>query len=118
VHQRLNAIGLNCPKPAGTFYLFPDFDDFKAPLQNSGIITSHRLVNTLLKDAGVALLPGSDFYMPATSLSARVAAVDFDGTHVLESWPGIDNVTDDYFEKAFPKIKQGCNILKDFLDRL
>jgi aspartate/methionine/tyrosine aminotransferase len=118
MHQRLIAMGLNCPKPAATFYLFPDFENFKTTLQNSGIITSRRLVDTLLADARVALLPGSDFYMPATSLSARVAAVDFDGARALETWPGRDYVSEEYFEEVFPKIKQGCDSLEDFLDRL
>lgn len=111
-------MGLNCPKPASTFYLFPDFENFKASLQNSGIITSRKLVDILLENARVALLPGSDFYMPSTSLSVRVAAVDFNGAHPMESWPGIDFVSDDYFEEVFPKIKQGCDSLKYFLDRL
>jgi aspartate/methionine/tyrosine aminotransferase len=118
MHQRLIVMGLNCPKPASTFYLFPDFENFKTSLQNSGIITSRRLVDILLENARVALLPGSDFYMPSTSLSARVAAVDFNGGHAIESWPGIDFVSDDYFEEVFPKIKQGCDSLNNFLDRL
>ena len=117
MHQRFMDMGLNCPKPAGSFYLFPDFENFKKPLQDIGIITSRKLMDTLLEKAGVALLPGSDFYMPATSLSARVAAVDFDGAHALESWPGIDAVSEDCFDSVFPKIKQGCDSLKTFLDQ-
>ena len=75
-------------------------------------------MDILLEKAGVALLPGLDFYMPATSLSARVAAVDFDGDRTLVNWPAIDQVADDYFEKNFPKIKQGCDSLDTFLKRL
>ncbi len=118
VHQRFIAMGLNCPKPAGSFYLFPDFDNFKKPLKSSQIITSHSLVDTLIEKARVALLPGSDFYMPATSLSVRVAAVDFDGARAMESWPGIDSVSEEYLGGVFPKIKQGCDRLKNFLDEL
>ena len=118
LHNRFETMGLNCPKPAGSFYLFPDFENFNPPLQEAGIITSNKLVDTLLEDAGVAVLPGSDFYMPATSLSARVAGVDFDGARAVDTWPGIDNVSDDYFEKVFPKIKQGCDSLKRFLEGL
>ena len=62
----------------------------------------------MIEDAGVALLSGSDFYMPSTSLSARVAAADFNGAQAMESRAGIDFVSDDYFEKVFPKNKQGC----------
>ena len=118
LHRRFEKMGLNCPKPAGSFYLFPDFENFKKPLKDKGIITSHKLMDTLLEEAGVALLPGSDFYMPATSLSARVAAVDFDGEAVLSTWPGKEGATDPYFESAFPKIIQGCDCLEKFLGQL
>jgi aspartate aminotransferase len=88
LHRRFLEIGLNCPKPAGSFYLFPDFENFKEKLHKRGLITSNAMVNALLEESGVAVLPGSDFYMPATNLGVRVAAVDFDGARVLENWSG------------------------------
>ncbi len=118
LHTRFIEMGLNCPKPAGSFYLFPDFENFKQPLHQRGIITSTAMVNALLAENGVAMLPGSDFYMPATSLSARIAAVDFDGERALNSWPGSDQVSDDYFHDVFPKIEQGCQCISDFIKQL
>ncbi len=118
LHKRFSDMGLNCPKPAGSFYLFPDFENFKAPLHRRGIITSRALVDALLTKNGIAILPGSDFYMPATSLSARVAAVDFDGTEALETWPGANQISADYFHRVFPNIEQGCDRIEAFLSGL
>lgn len=115
MHNRFVTMGLNCPKPAGSFYLFPDFDNFSSRLKAAGIYTSGKLMDTLLSEAAVALLPGSDFYMPATSLSARVAAVDFDGAKVLKNWPGFANMTSAAFAEMFPGIKMGCDKLEIFL---
>jgi len=115
LHTRFIGMGLNCPKPAGSFYLFPDFENFRKQLQERGIITSIALVDALLGESSIAVLPGSDFYMPATSLGFRVAAVDFDGVRALETWPGADYVTEEYFHTFFPKIEQGCECIKRFL---
>lgn len=118
LRERFIEVGLNCPKPAGSFYLFPDFENFKDDLKKKGIITSASLVNTLLNENRIAVLPGSDFYMPSTSLSVRVAGVDFDGANALERWPGINNVDDVYLEDNFPKILQGCECISQFLSEL
>jgi aspartate aminotransferase len=115
LYNRFIDMGLNCPKPAGSFYLFPDFENFRDQLHERGIITSRTLVDVLLEENRIAVLPGSDFYMPATNLGFRVAAVDFNGELALESWPGGDHVTKDYFHKIFPKIEQGCQCLETFL---
>lgn len=115
LHQRFLEIGLNCPKPAGSFYLFPDFENFRDGLNGRGILTSRSLCDALLKEQGLAVLPGSDFYMPATSLSCRVAGVDFDGARALKSWPGSEKVTQSYFDEHFPKIEQGCACIEAFI---
>ncbi len=118
LHKQFVEMGLNCPKPAGSFYLFPDFENFKEPLRARGIITSGTMADALLKENGIAVLPGSDFYMPATNLGVRVAGVDFDGARVLESWPGSDHVTDEYLHEFLPKIEQGCECIEGFLNGL
>jgi aspartate/methionine/tyrosine aminotransferase len=118
LYDRFVSMGLNCPKPAGSFYLFPDFDNFRGAFQKRGVLTSRKMVDALLDEAGVAVLPGSDFYLPATNLGVRVAAVDFDGARALETWPGGGQVTEAYFREVFPKIIQGCDSLVKFLGAL
>jgi putative lipoic acid-binding regulatory protein len=54
VVSALNAIdGVECPKPAGAFYAFPDVSSFG--------MTSKQIADLLLNDGGVAVLPGTDF---------------------------------------------------------
>lgn len=118
LHSSLLDIGLNCPKPAGSFYVFPDFENYKEKLRERRILSSRRLCDVLLEETGLAVLPGSDFYMPATSLSCRVAGVDFDGVEVLETWPGAENVNQDYLDMKMAKIGQGCRCLERFIETL
>ena len=50
----LNEIpGVSCDMPQGAFYVFPDVRSFGRP--------SREIADVLLDDAGVALLPGTDF---------------------------------------------------------
>jgi aspartate/methionine/tyrosine aminotransferase len=54
VVKALNAIdGVECPVPAGAFYAFPDVSAFGKSAQ--------EIADGLLYDAGVAVLPGTDF---------------------------------------------------------
>lgn len=54
VVQRLNAMpGVTCPTPAGAFYAFPD-------TTGTGM-SCEDLSTALLNEAGVAVLPGTDF---------------------------------------------------------
>ena len=118
LYSRFIALGLNCPKPAGSFYLFPDFENFKPKLRKRGIITSGAMANALLLENSVAVLPGSDFYMPATNLGVRVAAVDFDGAQVMASWPGAGQITEEYIDTYLPNMKLGCEWISRFLGDL
>ena len=50
----LNALpGVNCRRPQGAFYVFPNIESFG--------ISSAEMAELLLEEAGVALLPGTDF---------------------------------------------------------
>lgn len=120
---RFRAMGLNCPTPAGSFYLFPDFDPFREALsQRMGILTGMNLCNHLLEQYSVAMLPGSDFYLPATSLGVRIAAVDFDGEKALSYHSenevearGLDPKT---MRQLFPNLVDGCDRVEAFLNQL
>lgn len=85
VRDTLRSAGVEVAEPAGGFYLFPDFVPHAARLAERGIGDSETLCRRLLDEAGVALLPGSDFHRPAAELTARLAFVDFDGAAALEA---------------------------------
>jgi aspartate aminotransferase len=69
--------------PTGGFYLFLDFSELKEKLRKKDITNGESLCEKLLDEAGVAILPGSDFNRPPDELSARLSYVDFDGAKAL-----------------------------------
>lgn len=71
--------------PEGGFYLFPDASNFAASLARRGIAHSEALVNRILEDTGVALLPGSVFGRPREEFTFRLSYVDFDGAAALRA---------------------------------
>ena len=116
--ERFIDMGLNCPKPMGAFYLFPDFDNFRFKLRKHGLYTGLALAEKVLNDAGVAILPGADFYFMATNLGSRVASVDFDGEQVYEAWPSRPEDGEQVVANLFPNLKYGCDMLGEFLHKL
>ncbi len=81
--RRLTEAGVHVAKPAGGFYLFPDFDAFRERLEERGIRDAPTLCKRLLQETGVAILPGTDFGRSPAELTARIAYVDFDGARTL-----------------------------------
>ena len=82
---KLNNVGISVSQPDGAFYLFPDFVLHKNKLQKKKINTSFELVDKLLEETGVAILPGVSFGRPENELTARIAYVDFDGVRALSA---------------------------------
>lgn len=117
LHERFTGMGLNCPEPEGAFYLFPDFENFKGKFPH-GIMTGFELCEHLLNDYGIAVLPGSDFYFPATNMGVRVASVDFDGGFVLENWDRFKPTEEEDVLEFFPNLSGGCDRLERFLGGL
>ena len=77
------------------------------------------LDKTLLSEASVALLPGSDFYMPPGSLTARMATVDYDGGELYRAAEDIDFKLDpDFVAEWAPHISEGLNALESFIKAL
>jgi aspartate aminotransferase len=72
------------PVPKGGFYLFPNFEHYRASLAGRGIRTSEELCEQLLNETGIALLPSSDFGFPEEFLGARLSYVDFNGAEALK----------------------------------
>lgn len=81
--RRIAALGLGCAQPVGGFHVFVDFGPRGEALRARGITTSAALVDRLLAETGVALLPGSAFGRPDEELTARLSYVDFDGQKAL-----------------------------------
>jgi len=113
--KRFKEFGLNCPKPKGAFYLFPDFGNYRDLLTARGITSSDDLCKILLEETGVALLPGTNFYMPKNFLGVRVASVDYDGTKILSNFSENEEFSINFSSKMFPNLAIACDNIKDWL---
>lgn len=119
-HRRLIDIGIRCLPARGGFYLYPDFSPFADLLQARGIHSAAALTRALLDEAGVALLPAEDFTGAAQSYACRLAAVDFDGDAVYQSYKksGDTDLPAAYAEKMLPQIISGCDRLRTWLEKI
>ncbi|MEE3152715.1 MAG: pyridoxal phosphate-dependent aminotransferase [Candidatus Neomarinimicrobiota bacterium] len=131
-HSRriLSAIGNYCSKilsdarikvhpPDGGFYLFADFSNYKGFLNSKNIKTSNQFCSQLLKDTGVALLPGSVFGRPKEEFTARLAYVNFDGAEALRtSETLVDNneLTIEDLIHIIKSLKSGISLIVDWLE--
>jgi aspartate aminotransferase len=73
LYHTLTALGIPCPRPAGAFYLYPDFSPWRSHLLAQGIKTSQELASYLLETWGIATLPGSAFGEPPEALRLRLS---------------------------------------------
>ena len=64
--------------------MFLDFSRFRSKLAREEVRNSRSFCKKLLREAGVALLPGSAFMRPTVELSTRMAFVDFDGGEAMK----------------------------------
>ncbi len=117
-YRQLQEAGVAMPGPQGGFYLFPDFEYYREALERRNIRTDKQFAQALLEEAGVALLPGSDFGVRPDTYRTRLSYVDFDGKTVLNACRELPegHVPDDEFViRHCPKIVNGINALKKWL---
>ena len=116
---KLKAKHITMPTPKGGFYLFPNFEYYRKKLSRKGIITSFELCETLLKDTGVAILPGIDFGRPTEELTCRLAFVDFDGELVLNKAMAENSTTpisDDFLKSYCSKMIKATELMIKWID--
>lgn len=73
LYQALIELGVTCPKPAGGFYLYPDFARWRGTLARMNITTSQQLAQYLLDEWDIATLPGVAFGEEPEALRLRLA---------------------------------------------
>lgn len=115
VRRSLLSMGLEYSEPDGGFYLYPDFEKFRETLAARGIVTSDELADALLRDAGVASLPGTAFGDEPEALRLRLSTVDFDGVSALRRYreQGAEDEAA-FVELASPRVAEGCHRLLSF----
>ncbi len=77
LHAALERAGLRCARPAGAFYLYPDFTPLRAALVDQGVMTSVDLARRLLDRYDIATLPGVAFGERPETLRLRLATSMF-----------------------------------------
>ncbi len=110
----LNKTGIGNMDPEGGFYLFPDFSLFTEKLAAKGINGSIQLAEALLEEAGVALLPGTEFGRPVTEMTLRLSYVNFDGAAALEA-AKTEKVDPAFVEKYCPDTMESMHAIKDWM---
>ena len=119
IAERFCQMGISVCEPQGAFYLFPQFNRFKDSLEDQfAVKTSLQLAQLIYEKIQLAILPGSDFYMPEGFLSARVATVDYDGSKVLQAAQRETQLNHRFLEEYCPHITQGMDRLADFFSCL
>ena len=70
------------------------------------------MCDNILKETGVALLPGSDFGFDKNKMLARLSFTDFDGQEFMNNTKNGKKIDNDLILKLAPKIAEGVNKLK------
>ena len=107
VYENLKSNNVLINKPQGGFYLLPEFI-------NKKFSTSTELCDNILKETGVALLPGSDFGFSEKKMLARLSYTDFDGENFMNNTVHNEEIDYEKIKKHAPKIIEGINRLKDW----
>ena len=111
VYENLKSNKVLINKPQGGFYLMPEF-------LNKKFNTSSDMCDSILKDTGVALLPGSDFGFDQDQMLARLSFTDFDGQEFMNKIEDNQKIDNDKIGEFAPKIVQGVDNLKKWSESI
>ena len=107
VYRNLKSNNVILNKPQGGFYLMPEF-------LNTKFTNSAKLCESILKDTGVALLPGSDFGFNSKKMIVRLSYTDFDGSLFLRNIQKNTIIDDALILKYAPNVVEGVQKLSNW----
>ena len=111
VYENLRSNRILINPPQGGFYLMPEFI-------NNKYKTSSDMCVAILKETGVALLPGSAFGFKSNKMLARLSFTDFDGNNFLQNVSVGKNISNSDVEKYAPNVVAGAKILSKWAQKL
>ena len=111
VYENLRSNKVLINPPQGGFYLMPEFI-------NNKFKTSSDLCVAILKETGVALLPGSAFGFKPGKMLVRLSFTDFDGSNFLSNVSLDNDVSRFDVEKYAPNVVAGVKILSNWAKKL
>ena len=85
-HRDLAAAGIDCRRPAGAFYLYPDLERHRPRLAALGVHTGAQLAEHLLERHDVGVLAGEAFGDEPAGLRFRMATSLLYGSDDDERW--------------------------------
>lgn len=117
-HRILTGAGIRVHAPEGGFYLFLDFTPLAERLYERGIMDSITLCERLIKETGVAVLPGAVFDRPFRELTARLSYVNFDGASALslsETIPVHQELQEDFILQQCSDTVTGARVIAEWV---
>lgn len=134
LYEMIVKAGALCPRPAGGFYLYPDFAPWRDALRERGVSTSEQLAQYLLDRWDIATLPGTAFGEQPQALRLRLAtsmlytpaemetesereAVLWDTLAQAEKWEK-DDETNNEHTLEMPELERAGERLREFIGSL
>ena len=111
VYENLRSNKVLINSPQGGFYLMPEF-------LNKKFNSSSEMCDNILKNTGVALLPGSDFGFDKSRMLARLSFTDFDGQKFMDQIKVGETIDDKIVSEFAPKIIEGVDQLKKWSESI
>ncbi len=106
---RSNKVLINPPE--GAFYLMPEF-------KNKKYKNSSQMCDAILKETGVAMLPGSDFGFKPKKMLTRLSYTDFNGTEFFKNVTDYDSISSEMIEMYAPNVVEGVKKLSNWAKNL
>jgi len=111
VYNNLKSNKVLINPPQGAFYLMPEF-------KNKKYKNSSKMCEAILKETGVAMLPGSDFGFKPKRMLTRLSYTDFDGTKFFSNVINYNSINDAMIEKYAPNVVEGVSKLSKWAKNL
>ena len=111
VYNNLKSNKILLTPPQGAFYLMPEF-------KNKKYKSSSKLCDAILKETGVAMLPGSDFGFKPKKMLTRLSYTDFNGTKFFNSVTDLNLIDDNMIKKYAPNVVEGVLKLSNWAKNL
>ena len=111
VYENLKSNKVSINKPEGGFYLMPEFS-------NETFSDSNEMCSNLLKETGIALLPGSVFGFSKKKMTARLSFTDFNGQEFMRNISQSQKIDQNILLRYAPKIIEGVEKLKNWSESI
>ena len=111
VYNNLKSNKILIAPPQGAFYLMPEF-------KNKKYKSSAKLCEAILRDTGVAMLPGSDFGFKPKKMLTRLSYTDFNGKEFFKNVTDCSQIDDEMIKKFAPNVVEGVSKLSNWAKNL